>query len=51
MIELWQSLYVYRDIEHAVQFVIVVQSVPAIISCRHFVITEAEAGFERCAGQ
>jgi len=45
------KLYVYRDIEHAVQFVIVVQSVPAIISCRHFVITEAEAGFERCAGQ
>jgi hypothetical protein len=28
---------VYRDFEHSVQFVIVAQSVPAIISCRHFV--------------
>jgi len=50
-LELWQALYVYRDFEHAVQFVIVAQSVLAIISCRHFVIAEAEAGVERCAGQ
>jgi hypothetical protein len=50
-LELWQALYVYRDFEHAIQFVIVAQGVPAIISCRHFVIAEAEAGFERCAGQ
>jgi len=42
---------VYKGFEHAVQFVVVAQSVPAIISCRHFVIAEAEAGFERCAGQ
>ena len=41
----------YRDFEHAVQFVIVAQIVPVIISCRHFVVAEAEAGFERCAGQ
>jgi hypothetical protein len=42
---------VYRDFEHAVQFVTVAQSVPAAISCRHFVIAETEAGVERCAGQ
>jgi len=32
--------------EHAVQFVIVAQSVPAIISRRHFVIADAETGAE-----
>ena len=41
----------YRDCEHAVQFVAVARSVPAVISCRHFVIAEAEAGVEQCAGQ
>jgi len=42
---------VYRDFEHTMQFVIVAQSVPAVISRRHFVIAEAETGVERCAGQ
>jgi hypothetical protein len=38
---------VYKDFELAVQFVIAAQSVPAISSCRHFVmIAEAEAGAE-----
>ena len=46
-------LYRHKDFEHAVQFVIAAQSVrvPAVISRRHFVIAEAEAGVEQCAGQ
>jgi len=42
---------VYMDFEHALQFVIVAQSVLAVISFRHFVIAEAETGAEQCAGQ
>jgi hypothetical protein len=49
-LEYWLALYVCDGFEHAVHFVTVARSVPAIISRQHFVIAEAEVGVERRAG-